>query len=152
MSAEVSHKMSMAVANVSCVAIEGRALLIEGPPGAGKSSLALALIESGAKLIGDDGIALTVENGQLIASPPPRIAGLIEVRGVGLVTLPTTSAPVALTIVLDPETPRLPENLATASWCGVEVPRLSLYPDAATVPLRARWALRQHGTPLPPCA
>ncbi|OYX66772.1 MAG: hypothetical protein B7Y88_02750 [Sphingomonadales bacterium 32-64-17] len=152
MSPDLSPKMGMVVANVSCVAIEGRALLIEGPPGAGKSSLALALIESGALLIGDDGVTLAAENGQLIASPPPHIAGLIEVRGVGLVALPTASAPVALAIVLDPEAPRLPEKLASASWCGIAVPRLPLYPDAATVPLRARWALRQHGTPLPPCA
>ncbi|MEN7536953.1 HPr kinase/phosphorylase [Aurantiacibacter flavus] len=144
--------MSMVLANVSCVAVDGRALLIEGPPGAGKSSLALALIEEGARLIGDDGVTLAAEGNQLIASPPPHIAGLIEVRGVGLVSLPTTSAPVALAIALDEAAPRLPDEPHTARWCGIAVPRLSLYPDTATVPLRARWALRHHGTTTPSCA
>ncbi|RIV91115.1 serine kinase [Aurantiacibacter xanthus] len=139
--------MNMVLANVTCVALDGRALLIEGAPGTGKSSLALALIDAGAQLIGDDGVTLVAEGDHLIASPPPRIAGLIEVRGVGLVTLPTTSAPVALAIALDEKAPRLPDELATAQWCGISVPRLLLYPDPASLPLRARWALHQHGTP-----
>ncbi|WP_137678847.1 HPr kinase/phosphorylase [Aurantiacibacter suaedae] len=148
----MSAGLNIVIANVSCVAIEGRAVLIEGPPGAGKSSLALALIESGAGLIGDDGVTLEVRNGQLVASAPPNIAGLIEVRGVGLVTLPTTSAPVALAIVLDEKAPRLPDGPGSASWCGIAVPRIALYPDPATAPLRTRWALRQHGTEMTPCA
>ena len=139
--------MSELLANVSCVAIDGQALLIEGPPGAGKSSLALALIEAGAVLVGDDGVMLAADGKRLLASPPPNIAGLIEVRGVGLVTLPTTSAPVALAIALDESAPRLPDGPGTASWCGIAVPRLLLYPDPASLPLRARWALHQHGTP-----
>ena len=140
--------MSIVLANVTCVAIDGRAVLVEGPPGSGKSSLALALIDAGAQLVGDDGVTLAAKGDLLVASPPPRIAGMIEVRGVGLVTLPTTSAPVALAILLDEKTPRLPDGPGVAHWCGIAVPRLSLYPDAATLPLRTRWALRQHGTPL----
>lgn len=143
--------MSMILANASCVAIDGRALIIEGKPGTGKSSLALALIETGAQLIGDDGVTLDAKGDRLIAAPPPRIAGLIEVRGVGLVTLPTTSAPVALAIVLTEHAPRLPEGPSEASWCGIAVPRLALYPDPATLPLRTRWALRQHGASVNPC-
>ena len=80
--------MSALVHQASAVAIEGRALLIEGPPGSGKSSLALALIERGAGLIGDDAVTLTASEEQLIASPPPNITGLLEVRGVGLARLP----------------------------------------------------------------
>lgn len=65
------------IAQASAVAIKGRALLFEGPPGAGKSSLALALIEHGARLIGDDGVTLLrTQAGELIAAPPPRIEGL----------------------------------------------------------------------------
>ena len=138
--------MSEVLANVGCVAIEGHALLIEGPPGSGKSSLALALIDAGGELIGDDGVTLTAQGGQLIASPPPRTAGLIEIRGVGLVSLPATSAPVVLAITLDQHAPRLPDGPAEASWYGIAVPRFALYPDLATLPLRARWALRQLGT------
>ena len=57
------------------VAIGRRAVLIEGPPGAGKSSLALALIDRGATLIGDDGVALEEREGTLWALPAPATAG-----------------------------------------------------------------------------
>ena len=70
------------VYQVRAVAIDGRALLIEGEPGVGKSSLALALIERGAILIGDDGVTLSREAAglepTLIARPPPNIEGLID--------------------------------------------------------------------------
>ena len=55
----------------TCVAIGGRAVLIEGEPGSGKSSLALALIDRGAALIGDDGVRLELRGNRLYASPPP---------------------------------------------------------------------------------
>ncbi|HSF13162.1 MAG TPA: serine kinase, partial [Erythrobacter sp.] len=66
------------VMQASAVAIDGRGLLIEGPPGSGKSSLALALIDRGAGLIGDDAVTVAPESGLLIAAPPPNIAGLLE--------------------------------------------------------------------------
>jgi ABC-type transport system involved in cytochrome bd biosynthesis fused ATPase/permease subunit len=60
---------------LTCVAIGGRAVLIDGSSGSGKSSLALALIDRGAALVGDDGVALRVESGVLLASRPrPRAA------------------------------------------------------------------------------
>lgn len=49
----------------TCIAIGGRALLIEGPPGSGKSSLALSLIDRGAMLIGDDSVLLEARHGRL---------------------------------------------------------------------------------------
>jgi len=98
----------------SAVAIDGRAVLIEGPPGSGKSSLALALIDRGAVLIGDDAVMLEAVEGRLLAHPHPNVTGLIEVRNVGLVTMPVASAvPVALVLVLDPEAPRYVE---AAEW------------------------------------
>ena len=84
----------------SCVAISGRAILLEGLPGSGKSTLALQLLDRGAQLVGDDGVTLSVADGQVIAAPPPNIAGLIEVRNVGLVRMPTVKAPVALVLRL----------------------------------------------------
>jgi hypothetical protein len=132
----------------SAVSIDGAALLIEGPPGSGKSSLALALIDRGAGLIGDDGVTLAMENGGLIASPPPNIAGLIEVRGVGLMRLPLAPpAPVALILTLGGPAPaRLPDlPLPTRVIAGVAVPVLAFDPGAIAPALRAEWALRQHG-------
>ena len=131
----------------SCVAIGGRAVLIEGPPGSGKSSLALALIDRGATLVGDDGVLLEEREGRLWALPPPNIAGLLEIRNVGLASLPAEAAPVALVLRFDPEAPRLPEGAERAALAGVSVPLIRLYPDTPALPLRAEWALALHGTP-----
>lgn len=140
--------MTPLVHQASAVAIDGRALLIEGPPGSGKSSLALALTEQGAGLIGDDAVTLAPSEGQLIASPPPNIAGLLEVRGVGLARLPAAApAPVALILTLGGPVPdRLPETpLPTRVIVGVAVPVLAFEPGAIAPAARALWALRMHG-------
>ena len=62
-------------------------MLIEGPPGSGKSDLALRLIDRGAMLIADDQTEVRNEDGGLYASAPVKIAGLLEVRGVGIITM-----------------------------------------------------------------
>ena len=138
--------MSALPHQASCVAIGGCGVLIEGPPGSGKSSLALALIDRGATLVGDDGVLLEPRDGRLWALPPPNIAGLLEIRNVGLATLPTAPAPVALVLRLDPAAPRQPESAEQVILAGVSVPLVRLYPDAAALPLRAEWALALHGT------
>ncbi len=88
--------------HASCVSWCGRGVLLRGPSGAGKSALALRLIEAGALLVADDCVRLAAcgTSGRLMASPPPRIAGLIEVRGLGLVRLPHLRR-VALDLVVD---------------------------------------------------
>lgn len=131
------------LANVTCVAIEGRGLLIEGAPGSGKSSLALALIDRGATLVGDDGIALAPRCERIWALPPPEIAGVLEIRGVGLVELPATEAPLCLVLALEGDADRLPET-GSVTIAGTRLPRLALRagPDAA---IRAEWAMRLHG-------
>ena len=140
--------MSALVLQASAVAIGGRALLIEGPPGCGKSSLALALIDRGAGLIGDDAVALLVDGGRLIASPPPNIAGLIEVRGVGLVQMALAApAPVALVLALGgPPALRLPEPpLPHRTLAGIAVPLLAFEPGTIAPAVRAEHALALHG-------
>ncbi|MDC8755154.1 serine kinase [Erythrobacter sp. sf7] len=135
----------------SAVAIEGRALILEGPSGSGKSSLALALIDRGATLIGDDGVALAREGSRVLASPPPNIAGLLEIRGVGLVTLPTVAdMPLALILSLVGEghAERLPGRLVTRDFFGVPIPVLPFAPGTIAPALRTEWALRQHGLAL----
>lgn len=139
----------------SAVAIDGRALLIEGPPGSGKSSLTLALIERGAGLIGDDAVTLMALDGYLLASPPPNIAGLLEIRGVGLATLPLAPpAPVALVLALG-ERPgaRLPAApLPRRIIAGVPVPVLAFDPGSIAPAERALWALRLHGLVFKPAS
>lgn len=142
--------MSTAVlANVTGVAIGGRALLIEGRPGSGKSSLALALIDRGATLIGDDAIGLTRAGAVLHATPPPNTAGLFEIRNVGIVQLPATTAPVALLLALDPASARFPLTLGERALLGCAVPALPFAPGDATQALRAEYALAKHGLPFP---
>ena len=133
----------------TCVAIGGRAVLIEGPPGVGKSSLALALIDRGAVLVGDDGVLLTVAAGRVHAHPHPLIAGLLEVRNLGLVPMPTVAdVPVALVLVLDRAAERYVEAAETAVRAGCPVPLLRMWPDSPVQALRAELALSRFGLPV----
>lgn len=136
---------SSLIVQASAIAIKSRALMIEGPPGSGKSSLALALIDRGAMLIGDDGVSLLRDGDQVFASPPPNIAGKVEIRGVGIVELPATQAPLALILSLDENAPRYPDELARRDMLGVAVPVLPFRCGDAIQALRAEWALRSHG-------
>jgi len=94
--------------HATCVALKGRGVLIMGESGAGKSDLALRLIHQGAHLVADDRVALGLARGRLIARAPAAIAGLLEVRGLGIVKLPARQAALALAVQLGREGPRLP--------------------------------------------
>ena len=135
----------MLVHQASCVALGGRAVLIEGAPGSGKSSLALALIDRGAMLVGDDGVTLERRGDILWAAPPPNIAGKLEIRNVGIVNLPTAEAPAALVLRLDPMAPRHVEEAENIALAGTTLPLIRLWPDSPALPLRAEWALKLHG-------
>lgn len=136
------------VHQATCVSIGRRGVLIEGPPGAGKSSLALALIDRGATLVGDDGVVLEPVEGRLIAAPHPRTEGKLEVRNVGLVAMPAVGGvPVALVIRLDSQAPRwiaAPERVTLA---GCPLPCIALWPDSPVLHLRAEQALELYGLP-----
>lgn len=130
--------------HASCVALAGRAVLIRGPSGSGKSDLALRLIDEGAILVADDQVELAREDDRLLASAPQRIAGLIEVRGIGLVCMPWLErVPVALIVdlVTGAEVERLPEpredNLG-----GVVLPVLDIVASAPSAGARIRLGLR----------
>ena len=130
----------------SAVAIGNVALAIEGPPGSGKSSLALALIDRGAQLLGDDGVTLTLDKGRLMASPPPNIAGLIEVRGIGLFDMPLAPAcPLALILSLGVGGERLPEAASHRALLGIDVPCLAFQPGLIAPAVRAEMALAKFG-------
>ena len=120
--------------HASAVLAGARAVLIRGPAGAGKSQLALALIraaETGllrfARLVGDDRVHLESRHGRLLVRPAASLAGLIEVRGLGVRRL--EHEPVAVVgLVVDlaaQDAERLPAATATAI-AGVTLPRLAV--------------------------
>lgn len=102
-------------------------ILLRGPSGSGKSMLALALMEHGARLVADDRVFLFPRGGRLIASPPSEIAGLVELRGVGILSYPYEQAALIHLVVdlVEPgELARLPLDgeLATC-LAGIAVAR-----------------------------
>lgn len=80
------------ILHATCVAVDGRGLLIIGPSGSGKSALGLRLMSLGARLVADDRTELVVRDGRLVAQSPAAIKGLIEARGVGILHAPTAEA------------------------------------------------------------
>ena len=138
--------MTELVHHASCVAIGDCAVLIEGEPGSGKSSLALALIDRGARLVGDDGIVLKPRGTRLLACPHPNIRGLIEIRNLGLMTFPVIEdVPIALVLCLDPGAPRFIEAPDAITLAGCEVPRVCLWPDGPNLALKAELAVKTYG-------
>jgi len=130
-------------AHASAVLTGARAVLIRGPAGAGKSQLALALIHAAdtgllrfARLVGDDRVHLEAHHGRLLVRAAPALAGLLEVRGLGIRRL--DYEPVAVVgLVVDlaaSDAERLPAGSATVI-SGVELPRLAV--AGATSPLPA---------------
>ena len=86
----------------SCVAMEGRGVLILGASGSGKSSLALELIGCGADLVADDQVWLSPCGAGLLAYAPDTLVGLIEVRNIGILRLrPASPARLVLAVDLD---------------------------------------------------
>lgn len=136
------------LANVTCVAVGGRGIVIMGPPGSGKSTLALSLIDRGAMLIGDDGATLDLRGARLWVSPPPNIAGHLEIRGVGIALLPTTCAPLCLAISLCESGERLPQA-TTLDLDGVGIPALAFTGSEGALALRVEFGLQMHGLSLP---
>lgn len=91
----------MTICHATCVAKSGVGALLRGDSGAGKSDLALRLMAVGWRLVADDQVVLTPVGNVLVATPPPRLAGLLEVRGSGIIRVAhAVSAPVMLVVDL----------------------------------------------------
>lgn len=132
--------------HASCVAIGGRAVLLCGASGSGKSDLALRLIDRGAELVSDDQVLLTRDGDTLRASPPATIAGKIEVRGLGILAMPhRTAMPVSLLIQLDDPIARMPLDARSRTLAGIDVPVIALAALEPSAPIKAELALRELG-------
>jgi HPr kinase/phosphorylase len=131
--------------HASAVLAGARAVLIRGPSGAGKSRLALGLIEAAgagalrfAKLVGDDRVYLAPAHGRLLVRPAEALAGLIEIRGIGIRRLPhEPSAVVGLVVDLAAaDAERLPEtDRQYAVIAGVKLPRLAVAAGQEALPM-----------------
>jgi HPr kinase/phosphorylase len=136
-----------ATVHASAVLVGDRAVLIRGPSGAGKSRLAFDLILAGrsgqipaAVLVGDDRVHLDTGDGQIEVRPAHRLAGLIEIRGLGIRRCEFTGAAIVGLVVdldaADAERMPPPETLLTRIL-GVEIPRLPVAAGYAPFPLVA---------------
>lgn len=129
--------------HASCCAWEGLAVLLRGAPGSGKSDLALRLVDAGFRLVADDRVDLAAADGAVTASAPPALAGLIEVRGLGILEVPGHGAArVGLVADLAPAAAieRLPEP-AIEEVLGVPLPVIRIDPAAPSAVARLRVAL-----------
>lgn len=112
----------------TCVAIDGSGVLLRGRSGAGKSDLALRLLSTGARLVADDYTCIERSDGVLRASPPDSLAGLLEVRGIGILRvngLPEVPLVAMIDLVPSTEVERMPDS-AEEYILGVAVPRFRL--------------------------
>ncbi len=127
----------------SCVAIGQDGVLLLGASGSGKSDLALRLMNRGALLVGDDYLVPDVRDSALWVRPAPRLAGMIEVRNLGLCTAQyLAEARIALVVRLDGTPQRLPVDEIEIVQ-GIGLPRLILNAYEASAPIKVDWAL-QH--------
>lgn len=132
--------------HATTVAAGGRAVLITGPSGAGKSDLALRLLDRGFTLVSDDQTLVRRDGGRLLATAPPRIAGKLEVRGIGIVEIETVAeAPVALLVELTGDVERFPDDGRDRSVLGVRLPLVRIDSSTASAPAKVALALDHLG-------
>ena len=138
--------LSSETTHASTVAVDGRAVLISGPSGSGKSDLALRLLDRGFTLVSDDQTIVRRDGNRLIASAPPTIKGNLEIRGDGIVELETVAdVPVALCVELTSEIVRLPDDRRERPVLGVNLPLISVDAQTASAASKVALALDRLG-------
>ena len=139
-------RLSAETLHASTVASKGRAVLITGPSGSGKSDLALRLLDRGFTLVSDDRTIVKGDSGRLIASAPPNIAGKLEIRGIGIVDVERADdTPVALVVELTSDMQRLPDDSRERLILGVKVPLVTIDAMTASAPSKVALALDRMG-------
>lgn len=138
--------LSSETVHASTVAAEGRAVLITGPSGSGKSDLTLRLLDRGFTLVSDDQTIVRRNGDRLIATAPSNIAGKLEIRGIGIVEMERVSdVPVALLVELTSEFQRLPDDSRERPVLGVPIPLVSVDAMTASAPSKVALALDRLG-------
>lgn len=125
------------------VDVSGAGVLLRGPSGCGKSDLALRLMDRGATLIADDRYLVRSGSRAPVAWAPEELYGLLEVRGLGIQSLPaikTTRLRLVVDLVSLAEVPRLPESNET-EICGHKLPTVRLNAFEPSAPLKIELAV-----------
>jgi serine kinase of HPr protein (carbohydrate metabolism regulator) len=139
-------RLSAETVHASSVATDGRAVLITGPSGSGKSDLALRLLDRGFTLVSDDQTIVKLDGDRLLATAPPNIAGKLEIRGIGIVEMERLSdVPVALLVELTSDIQRLPDDSRERPILGVKLPLVSMDALTASAPSKVALALDRMG-------
>lgn len=128
-----------------------RGALIQGPSGIGKSDLALRALAAGFRLVADDQVVVFASGGRLYGKAPESLAGLIEIRGLGIVATPAIAVAEVALVIRCLDTPaaveRLPEP-RSESVCGLNVPVFDLWPLEPAAPAKIRRMLEHLGVAL----
>lgn len=128
--------------HATCVAVGTRGILLLGDSGQGKSDVALQLIDRGARLVADDRCDIWSEGGELWCRPPAKLAGKLEVRGLGIIDQPwTASVPLSLAVRLVEHYERMPPEGQTEPLAGDSLPLIKLSGFEASTPIKILRAL-----------
>ena len=139
-------RLSAETIHASTVSLDGRAVMITGPSGSGKSDLALRLLDRGFSLVSDDQTIVRRDAERLLASPPPQIAGKLEIRGIGIVEMEWASdVPVALLVELTSDIQRLPDDSRERPVLGARLPLVSIDAMTASAVSKVGLALDRMG-------
>jgi len=142
--------------HATAISAGGRAVLIRGPSASGKSDLALrclalapsALLPHAAELVADDQVELRLVHGRPVARAPTPIAGLIEVRGLGILSVPfRAEAEVVLVadLVAPGQVERYPDPSPVTRLLGADLAHVRIAPFEASAPVRLLLALARTG-------
>jgi HPr kinase/phosphorylase len=135
--------------HATAISIGGHGVVIIGPSGHGKSDLALRLIDRGAILISDDRVVIEDSNGQPLLQPAHNIAGLIEVRGIGILEMEyARDIPLKLQIILADVSERFIESIMVADIAGYAVHKITLSPFEASTAIKVELALKSVVDPI----
>ncbi|SIN91776.1 Hpr(Ser) kinase/phosphatase [Parasphingorhabdus marina DSM 22363] len=132
------------IVHATAIAMKDQGVLLLGPSGAGKSDLALRLIDRGARLISDDQTELLRSQNRVLLRPAPNIAGKLEVRSLGIISMEHVSdVPLRLQVRLVEQPDRYPMDRQFETVQGVDIPTVAINAFEHSAPLKVEIALQQ---------
>ena len=142
----MNQRLSSEMLHATTVAKDGRAVIIAGRSGSGKSDLALRLFDRGFSLVSDDQTMICKTATRLIASAPATIKGKLEVRGIGIVDVePVDDVPVCLIVELSDAVERMPGSGLERMLLGIAIPLVGVDAVGASAPAKVEIALDRLG-------